>query len=76
MKIDFGPAFRYLYTFFLTLSRDISIKRSFLPFWSLSRDLSIYGNSFLFGRFVQKVIVSCYPDSLVQNHESIIRWQL
>ena len=46
---------------YASVSRDISIYGTSFLFWSLSRDISIYGTSY--GRFVQKVIVSCFSDS-------------
>ena len=67
-KNDFGTVFRYLYThLFQSLSRGISLLGESFLFWSLSRDTSIYGTSFFFGTFVHKVIVSCFSDSFVQK---------
>ena len=52
LKNEFGVAFCYLYKH---------------RFWSLSRDISIYSTTFLFCRFVQNVIVSCFSDSFFQK---------
>ena len=63
----FGAAFRYIYTHpFWSLSCDLSIYGDSFRFRALSGDVSIYGISFLFGRFVQRVIVCCFSDSFVQ----------
>ena len=68
LKNDFGAATRYLYTHvFWSLSRDISLLGDSFPFWSLSRDMSIWRTFFFFGRFVQKLKVSCFSASFVQK---------
>ena len=68
LKNVFGAAFPFLYLHpFWSLSCDISIQGGSSLSQSLSRDFSIYGTSFFFGRFVQKVLVSWCSDSFVQK---------
>ena len=45
----------------MEMSRDNDQKRKEVQYMEMSRDSSIYGTSY--GRFVQKVIVSCFSDS-------------
>ena len=65
---DFGARNCSFHTFcFWSLSRDISLWGEPILFWALSYDIPIYGNSCVLAKSVQKLVVICFPDSLVRK---------
>ena len=70
VKNDFGAAilhFSLICASYLVIVTWHFHIRKFFHFWSLSRDFWINGTSLLLGRVVQRTIVSCFSDSIVEK---------
>ena len=72
LKNDFGAALRYLYTHpFWSLSRDNSIQGVSFLFWSLLRDLSIYVGIFHISNSLCISKICCFQIHFITSYRNI-----